>query len=299
MDRLRSMQVFVEVVDRGSLAAASRALRLTAPMVGKHVASLETLLGVRLFARTTRRQRLTDAGLEYLERCRRILRDVAEAEEDARGRQVLPRGKLRVTAGISLGSTCLAPVIARFQAQQPGIDVELILTDEILDLIDGGFDAAVRVGRLTSSSLVARPLLPYQMVICASPAYLALRGTPSAPDDLADHDCLELTNWDRNGGWTLGRRGGTVKLPRCRFRSNNGAALRAAAIAGAGIVMQPRALLESAIADGRLVEVLTRFVRPPRPVHLLYFRNAPMRLRCFVDFVVQQLGRAARGGPHA
>ena len=299
MDQLRSMQVFVEVLDRGSLAAAARALRLTAPMVGKHVASLESRLGVRLFARTTRRQRLTDAGREYLERCRRILRDVAEADEDARGRQLLPHGKLRVTAGISFGSGCLAPVISRFLVQQPGIDVELILTDETVDLIDGGFDAAVRVGRLTDSSLVARPLLPYQMVIGASPAYLAKRGTPSTPDDLAGHDCLELTNWDRDGGWTLGRRGPAVKLPRCRFRSNNGAALRAAAIAGAGIIMQPRTLLESALADGRLVEVLAKFLRPPRPVHLLYFRNAPMRLRCFVDFVVQQLGRGARTRPHA
>jgi DNA-binding transcriptional LysR family regulator len=291
MDRLNSMQVFVEVVDRGSLAAAARALKLTAPMVGKHVASLESRLGVRLFARTTRRQRLTDAGSAYLERCRRILREVAEADEDARGRETLARGSLRVTAGVSYGASCLAPVIARFLEQQPAIDVELILTDERVDLIDGGFDAAVRIGPLADSGLVARPLLAYQMAICAAPRYLASRGKPSTLDDLADHDCLGLTQWDRQGGWSLGRRNAPFKLPRSRFRSNSGAALREAAIAGAGIVMQPRALLASALDSGALVEILARQLRPPRPVHLLYSRKPPMRLRCFVDFVLQHLGR--------
>jgi len=291
MDRLRSMEVFVAAVERGSFAAAARACRMTAPMVGKHIQHLEHRLGARLLARTTRRQTLTEIGRQYFERCREILRQVGDAERGAEAQRAAPRGKLRIGAPVTFGSMRLAPALGEFLDRHPEIEVELVLSDELIDLLDGAFDAAVRIGRLPDSSLIARRLQPYRMLICASPAYLKRAGTPATPADLAKHSCLGFTHWDSRGGWSLGRKG-KVALPVPRFTSNNGQALRSAALAGAGIVMQPEALLGDDVAAGRLTPVLSKFLRPPRPMHLIYLRDTQVtpKMKAFVGFMVERFG---------
>src|SRR6187399_249836 len=251
MDRLLGMRIFVLAVDRGSFAAAARECRITPPMVGKHIRALEERLGSRLLARTTRRQNLTEVGRRYYERCRRILQEVDDAELEAHSARDTPRGLLRISAPVSFGSMRLAPVLGEFLDSHPAIEIELLLEDGIVDLVGGGYDAAFRIGALPDSGLVARRLAPYRMSICAAPAYLKRMGIPRTPDDLSDHHCLGFTRWDRRGGWLLGRTPSVAqRLPVSRFRTNNGQALRAAALAGAGIVMQPEVLLADDVAAG-------------------------------------------------
>jgi DNA-binding transcriptional LysR family regulator len=291
MDRLKSMEVFVATVERGSLAAAARVMRMTAPMAGKHVRALEHRLGLKLVHRTTRRQSLTEAGRRYFARCKQHLRDIDDSERAAAGEQAQARGELRVASPVSFGSTRLASALPAFLARYPEVSVELVLEDSPADLIGGGFDAAIRIGALADSSLVARSLAPYTMAICASPAYLKRRGTPRTPADLSTHDCLGYSLWDRGGGWALGRK--NVPLPASRLRANNGQALRSAALAGAGVVMQPESLLAADIAAGKLVPLLAGYLRPPRPMHLVYARDrqAPPKLARFVEFVLERFGR--------
>jgi DNA-binding transcriptional LysR family regulator len=292
MDRLRSMEVFVAAVERGSFAAAARACRMTAPMVGKHIQQLEQRLGARLLARTTRRHRLTEIGQQYFERCKAILQQVGDAERGAEALRATPRGMLRIGAPVTFGSTRLAPALAEFLDRFPEIRIELLLSDELIELVDGAYDAAIRIGRLADSSLIARRLQPYRMLICATPAYLKRAGTPTTPADLAGHSCLGFTHWDSRGGWSLGYKRGKVTLPIPRFTANNGQALRNAALADAGIVMQPEALLADDVAAGRLVPVLSKFLRPARAMHLIYMRDrqAAPKIKAFVDFVIGRFG---------
>jgi DNA-binding transcriptional LysR family regulator len=294
MDSLLGMRIFVLAVERGSFAAAARECRITAPMVGKHIRALEERLGSRLLARTTRRQHLTEVGRRYYERCRRILQQVDDAELEAHAARDAPRGVLRISAPISFGSVRLAPELVEFLDRHPAVEIELLLEDGIVDLVGGGYDAAIRIGALPDSGLIARRLAPYRMAICAAPAYLKRRGIPRTPDDLADHHCLGFTRWDRRGGWLLGRKPASgERLPASRFSSNNGQALRAAALAGAGILMQPEALLAEDLAAGRLTPLLAKYLRPPRPMHLVYLRDRTLtpKLRAFIEFVAQRFAR--------
>jgi DNA-binding transcriptional LysR family regulator len=294
MDSLLGMRIFVLAVERGSFAAAARECRITAPMVGKHIRALEERLGSRLLARTTRRQHLTEVGRRYYERCRRILQQVDDAELEAHAARDAPRGVVRISAPISFGSVRLAPALVEFLDRQPAVEIELLLEDGIVDLVGGGYDAAIRIGALPDSGLIARRLAPYRMAICAAPAYLKRRGIPRTPDDLADHHCLGFTRWDRRGGWLLGRKPASgQRLPASRFSSNNGQALRAAALAGAGILMQPEALLAEDLAAGRLTPLLAKYLRPPRPMHLVYLRDRTLtpKLRAFIEFVAQRFAR--------
>jgi DNA-binding transcriptional LysR family regulator len=294
MDSLLGMRIFVLAVERGSFAAAARECRITAPMVGKHIRALEERLGSRLLARTTRRQHLTEVGRRYYERCRRILQQVDDAELEAHAARDAPRGVLRISAPISFGSVRLAPELVEFLDRHPAVEIELLLEDGIVDLVGGGYDAAIRIGALPDSGLIARRLAPYRMAICAAPAYLKRRGIPRTPDDLADHHCLGFTRWDRRGGWLLGRKPASgQRLPASRFSSNNGQALRAAALAGAGILMQPEALLAEDLAAGRLTPLLAKYLRPPRPMHLVYLRDRTLtpKLRAFIEFVAQRFAR--------
>jgi DNA-binding transcriptional LysR family regulator len=297
MDRLQSMEIFVAAVDRGSFTAAARVFRLTPPMVGKHIRFLEQRLGARLLTRTTRRQALTEIGRQYYGRCKRILEEVRSAEAGAEAMRAAPRGELRISAGVSFGSLRLSPALADYLATYPEVTVQLNLSDQFVDLIEEGYDAAIRIGELADSSLIARPLQPYRMMICASPAYLKRMGTPRTPADLVRHACLGFSNWSRGGGWRLGRENVTESdLPTCRFQSNNGQALRTAAMNGLGIVMQSEVILAEDVAAGRLVEVLPDFLPPPRPMHLIYPRDrqATPKLTTFVEFVLERFGVRSR-----
>jgi DNA-binding transcriptional LysR family regulator len=297
VDRFLGMEVFVATVDRGSFTAAARTFRITPAMVGKHIRTLEERLGVRLLTRTTRRQSLTEIGRSYYERCRRILEDVRDAEAGAQALRVAPKGELRITAPISFGALRLAPALSDYLAAYPEVSIELDLTDQVVDIVKDGFDAAIRVGSLADSALVARRLKPYRMMICAAPSYLERTGVPETPADLARHTCLAFTLWRNYGGWSLGRtERPPMKLPACRLRSNNALALRAAALQGVGLILQPEVVLADDVAAGRLVQVLPKYVPPSRPMSLLYPRDRrpTSKITTFIDFVLRQFGEGSR-----
>ena len=301
MDKLRSMEILVAVVDQGSFTAAAETFRISPVMVGKHIRQLEERLGTRLLARTTRRQSLTEIGRQYVEQCRQILAQIAAAETGAEAMRATPRGKLKISAPVSFGSECIAPLMADYLAAYPDVSLELNLNDRMADLVEEGFDAAIRIGALEDSGMVARPLRPYAMVICASPAYLARHGTPRTPDDLARHECVDFMQWSRHMRWRLSgkeaRHDGVT--PESRFRSNNGQALRMAALHGFGIVMQAEILLAGDIAAGRLVPLLADYVPAPRLMHLLYPRDRQPtpKLTTFIDFLLERYGPAATPPP--
>ncbi|WP_295518631.1 LysR family transcriptional regulator [uncultured Stenotrophomonas sp.] len=291
MDTLRCMQAFVAVAEHGSFAAAAVQLQVSAVMVGKYIQQLEAHLGTALLQRNTRHQRLTEAGAAYLAGCRQVLEQVQQAEADVAGLQRQPQGLLRISAPTTWGSCVLAPLLSGLLRAQPLLNIELDLSNRRVDLIEDGFDAAIRVGPLPSQELVARPLPPYAMSLCASPAYLRRRGTPRTPTDLAGHDCLSHLAWRGGHGWQLAN-GEQVDWD-ARLSSNDGYALREAAVAGAGLILQPTALLAADIAAGRLKPLLRDYVPAPRPMHLIYLpdRRPRPRLQCFIDFVMATLAR--------
>ncbi len=291
MDKLRSMEVFVATVDAGSFTAAAEAFNISPVMVGKHIRALEERLGARLLTRTTRRQSLTEIGRKYCEHCRQILADIQAAESGAEAMRATPRGTLKITAPVSFGTQRLAPAIADYLAQYPEVSVDLNLNDRVVDLVDEGYDIAIRVGGLNDSSLIARPLKPYRMRICASPDYLARAGVPRTPADLAAHQCLDFMHWNKRLRWRLSEANGDeTEIPASRFRSNNGQALRMAALHGHGIVMQAEILLNEDIAAGRLISLLEDYLPPPRPMHLVYMRDRQPtpKMTTFIDFVLER-----------
>ncbi|HYD81981.1 MAG TPA: LysR family transcriptional regulator [Paucimonas sp.] len=293
MDKLRSMEIFVAVVDAGSFTAAAERFAISPVMVGKHIRHLEERLGARLLARTTRRQSLTEIGLQYAERCRAILAEIEQAESGAEAMRAAPRGTLKITAATSLGTQCLAPALADYLALYPEVSVDLQLNDRVVDIVEEGYDAAVRIGGLDDSSLVARPLRPYTMLLCASPEYLRRAGVPRTPQDLHRHACIDYAHWNRRVSWKLKTGdGGEMELPASRFRSNNGQALRMAALRGHGIIMQAEILLGEDVAAGRLVPLLQDYLPPPRPVHLVYPRDRQPtpKLTTFIDFMLERFG---------
>ncbi|MBC3863478.1 LysR family transcriptional regulator [Undibacterium jejuense] len=296
MDKLRSMEIFVAVVDAGSFSAAAKAFEISPVMVGKHINQLEELLGARLLTRTTRRQSLTEIGAQYAEQCRAILTQIQTAERGAEAMRTSPRGRLKITAPVSFGSEWLGPAMTDYLSQYQEVSLDLSLNDRLVDIVEEGYDAAIRIGKLEDSGLVARDLFPYAMVICASPAYLKRFGKPRTPDELVDHECLEFMDWPHNVRWRLKGRTDAHLVPPARFRSNNGQALRMAALHGFGIVMQAEVLLAQDIAAKRLVPILKDYVPAARPMHLVYPRDrqATPKMTSFIDFILERFGPAKR-----
>jgi DNA-binding transcriptional LysR family regulator len=288
MDLLDSMKVYVAAVDQGSLSAAALACGMSATMAGNHVRALEEQLGMQLLQRTTRRQHVTAFGADYYARCKEILRLVAETHAQAQDLQATPAGKLRVTAPVSFGTDALMPALAEYLARYPEVSIDVVLNDRVADLLEEGFDVAIRIGQLPDSALIAQPLAPYRLMICAAPAYLARRGTPARPADLAGHDCLAfapaaVTQWRMTGA-----DGEHLVAVAGRLQVNLGQALRVAALHGLGIVLQPAILLEADVRAGRLVQLLPDFALPSRPMSVVYLadRYRSTRLRSFVAFLV-------------
>ncbi|MGN6529717.1 MAG: LysR substrate-binding domain-containing protein [Burkholderiaceae bacterium] len=293
MDRLTSMSVFVRVAEVGSFAAAADEFDLSTTMVANHVRALEKQLGARLLDRTTRRHALTEIGAAYLERCRDVLASVQAADGVAEALRAVPQGTLRVSAPVSWGTHALVPVIVDYMARYPQVRVELGLNDRVVDLAEEGFDCAFRSGELRDDGLVARPLARARMRVAASAAYLAARGTPASPRALEGHELLGFASWGAAPVLRFERAGEAVAVPvRGRLVVNNGQALLAAALAGAGIVVQADTLLDAPIARGELVELLADWTLPSRAVHVVRLPEArpSAKLRTFVDFAVERLG---------
>ncbi|GLU35468.1 LysR family transcriptional regulator [Trinickia caryophylli] len=292
MDKLRAMEVFLAAADAGNFSAAADALEISAVMVGKYIRQLEAHLNVRLIHRTTRRQGLTEVGAAFYEQCKAALEQIRVAEATVQALTVVPQGTLRVSAPVTLGAWVVAPVVADYLAHYPLVKIELVLNNAYVDLIGDGYDAAFRVSESVDADLVAKPLQPYRMTICAAPSYLREHGTPSTPADLARHRCLGHLGWPHGAAWMLSDEGKNTPWPITgSLVSNDGHALRAAALGGAGLLLQPAVLVADDIAAGRLVPILKRFAPAPRPVHLVYLPDARPRpkLRSFVEFVEARL----------
>lgn len=301
MDRLASMATFVKAVDLGSFAAAASALAMSPQMVAKHVGYLETRLGTRLLHRTTRRHSLTEIGETYYERCKLVLADADWADAAGENATGAPRGHLRVNAPVSFGSHTLMPVVARYLRQNPGVEIELILSDRYVDLIEEGFEAVFRIGPLADSSLTARALRPFRLVACASPAYLHKWGTPRDPTDLEAHECLGYAGGRQpSNDWRFVRDGREIDVRvRSQLQVNNATALLSGALEGFGIAFIAEDLARSSIVGGQLVRILPDFETPSRPMHLLFPAGGRQttKLRSFVDLVVRELGPEDRTSP--
>ncbi|MDR3488569.1 MAG: LysR family transcriptional regulator [Bradyrhizobium sp.] len=301
MDRLFSMTVFVKAVETGSFSAAAEALRMSPQLVGKHVQTLEQHLGVRLLNRTTRRQHLTDIGATFYERARIILAEVEAAEGLAAETRATPRGRLRINAPVTFAIHALAPRLPDYLSLCPEVSVDLSLSNRFVDLVDEGFDAVFRIGELSDSTLMARPLAPYRLVLCAAPAYLAARGPVETPEDLSRHECLGFSHTELRTNWTFDGSVGRITVPVSgRLMVDNGEALLPAALAGVGLMLQPLELVEAELASGRLVAILPEYSIPTRPMHILYApdRRITPKLRSFIDFAVTKFGTQSRAQVH-
>jgi DNA-binding transcriptional LysR family regulator len=299
MDQLAGMAVFARVVEENGFTAAARSLSVSKAAVSKQVARLEDRLGVRLLNRSTRRMGLTEAGQDYYERARRILAEIEDAEQAASSRVVHPRGLLRVNAPVSFGQTYLTPILPGFMKRWPELRIELTLIDRFVDLIDEGFDLALRVAALDNSPLVARRLCEARHVVCAAPSYLEARGKPQRPADLARHDCLLYSYLSTGDAWRFigpdGREFGvSVDGP---LRANNGDALRHAAVAGLGIVYSPDFLMADMLQQGALVPILQDWRTPELAIQAVYPPGRPLgaKVRVFIDFLVDNLAASIRG----
>jgi DNA-binding transcriptional LysR family regulator len=291
------MTVFAKAVELGSFSAAGEALHMSSQLVGKHVQTLEQHLGVRLLNRTTRRQHLTEIGASYYERVKVIIAEVEAAEGLAAETRAVPRGRLRVNASITFGVHALAPRLPEYLAANPEVTVDLSLSNRYVDAIDEGFDVVFRIGELSDSSLIARELAPYQLVMCAAPAYLERHPPLRTPLDLSAHECLGFSHTELRTHWTLDGPDGRVTVPVSgRFMANNGEALLAIATAGMGIMLQPLELVRPELDAGRLVRILPEYAAPTRPMHIMYApdRRLTPKLRSFIDFVVATFGRELR-----
>lgn len=290
MDKLRGMETFIAVVESGSFTGAATRLEISAVMVGKYIALLEAQLGTRLLERNTRRQSLTDAGRVYFEEARRVVEQVSIAERSVERLRLAPTGTLRISAPTSFGACVISPLAADFLQTWPEVRIELDLTNRMVDLVDEGVDLAIRIGDIHQTDVVAKYLCPYRMAICASPDYLARHGTPRTPADLVDHLCLSHTVWTARNEWILPGMEGEVRWKRdAILRCNDGHGLRMAAVAGAGLLLQPEVLLAEELASGKLVRVLEGFTPEPRPIHLLWrqdLRPLP-KLTQFVEHVLE------------
>ena len=295
MDKLRGMETFVAVVEGGNFTEAARRLEISAVMVGKYVRELEDRLGARLLERTTRRQRLTEAGRVFFEDAKRALEQVRMAETSIERLRSSPSGTLRVSAPTTFGAYVVAPLAATFQQMHPLVRVELELSNRIVDLVEEGFDLAVRIGQLGDADLIAKPLTLYRMVICASPDYIARHGRPETPEDLASHRCLSHTAWHGRNGWKVKGWEGPSHWPESDFTCNDGNGLRMAAIAGGGLLLQPEVLVAEDLARGRLVEVLQPHLPESHPVHLVYRQDTrPLpKLTHFIAHLIEHAGAPA------
>ncbi len=296
MDKFQEMRVFAGVVDAGSFVGAADMLGMSKAAVSRHVSDLEQRLGVRLMQRTTRKLSLTQEGEVFLSRCRDILASIEESEAELSTRAASASGLLKVSVPVSFATKHLAPLWSDFLAMHPRLTLDVHLADRVVDLVDEGFDLAVRIARLPDSSLVSRKLAATRLVLCAAPSYLRRRGTPRHPDDLAAHDVIGYSLLSTPGQWLLQGPDGpvTVKI-KPRLWTNNGDTSVAAAVRGAGIDLQPTFLIADELADGRLVQVLPAWQAVELGIYAVYPSRKFVlpKVRALVNFLAGAFADAA------
>ncbi|MES2752858.1 MAG: LysR family transcriptional regulator [Pseudomonadota bacterium] len=289
MDRIDAMQAFVAVADLEGFAPAARKLGLSPSAVTRMIAGLEERLGARLLQRTTRSVTLTDVGTRYLERARRILNDVEEAEASAQAERTQPSGKLVVSAPLMFGRLHVGPVISAYLKQYPDVSGELRLSDRMINLVEEGVDLAVRIGHLADSSVVARTVGDMRRVVVASPRYLKTRGRPLKPSDLAGHDIIQFTGNSSLSEWRFTENGREVRVSHAsRYATNSTDAAVLHAEQGGGLTSVLAYQVADQLKAGRLKIVLADYEPPPMPIHLVYptSRLLSAKVRAFIDLVV-------------
>ncbi|MBO4222762.1 LysR family transcriptional regulator [Bradyrhizobium neotropicale] len=303
MDQLSAMATFVRAVETGSLSAAARSLPSSLTSVSRQISALEEHFGTRLLLRTTRQLALTDDGRILYERAKSILGEVKEIEAALSRDRHEPSGRIRVSCPILMGRLVIAPLLAEFLRRYPRLSVDLLLVDRAVDMVEEDIHLAIRVGRLRDSQLVARKFADLRMVVCASPTYLARRGVPRMPRDLADHDCLVFSDAPGSAEWRFAESTKADRKIRIsgRLWMNSLDALAAAAKEGAGIVRVPSWQVDADIRAGSLRRILTDYEPPPTPLHLVFqpSRLASPKTRAFVDYLVEQWRAADPFGAHA
>ena len=292
MDRLQALQVFVAVADKGGFAPAARALAMSPPAVTRAVAGLEARLGTRLFRRTTRSVQLTESGARFLLDCRRILADLAEAEDAAAGSHAAPRGTLRITAPVLFGRMFVTPILTEFLDRYPMVDAEALLLDRVVNLMDEGLDVAIRIGHLPDSSLTAVRVGSVRLVTFGTPEYLRKHGTPRRPDALAAHRLVRSHALGGGDVWRYDDAGHEIAIPApSRLRINTNDAVIEAVLRGWGLSRLLSYQVAPHVRDGRLRTVLADFEPPPLPIHIVHQegRLVSAKLRTFVDFMAARL----------
>ena len=291
MDKFQEMASFVAVVEAGSFVGAADATGLSKAAVSRHVAELEQRLGARLLHRTTRRLSLTDDGQLFFARAKEMLAAIDEAESEIRSRSGEPSGLLRINAPLTFGVMHLAPLWGRFAQLYPKVSLDIELSDRVVDLVEEGYDLAVRITNLPSSQLVSRQLASTRMVACASPEYLALHGTPAHPDELAQHEVISYSYWAARNEWTFTAPDDSLVTVRthARIHANNGDTCRAAALDHQGIILQPDFLVADDLRRGDLVELLPAYRAMTLGIHAVYpsRKHLPIKTRRLVDFLVE------------
>ncbi len=289
MDKLGSLRAFVKVVELGSFSEAGRQLRLSRSAISKYVGELEESLGVQLLNRTTRHASPTESGQAYFERTLTILADLDAADQAVAQAQSSPRGLLRVNAPMSFGTLQLGPAVADFMAECPELQIQLVLSDDQVDPMQGGFDVTLRIADLESSSLIARKIVAIDRAVCASPDYLKEQGTPKLPEDLRRHALLTYGFLLTGNQWKLtGKDGDHWIQPSWSLCVNNAEVLRDAAVRGRGIALLPTFIAGDALRDGTLQRVLKPYKAPPLTLYAIYppTRHLAVKVRLFIDFLV-------------
>ncbi len=300
MDRLKQIESFAAVATKGSLTAAAAAEGVAPAVIGRRIDALEERLGVKLLVRTTRRITLTHEGSAFLEDCQRILSDLANAEASVTAGGVKASGHLRVTAPAGFGRRHVAPLVPRFLASHPEVSLSLNLSDRVVDIVNEGFDCAVRVGDMPDSSLVSVRLADNRRLCVATPEYLQRAGTPATPGDLARHQCLTLSSdASQTRGWAFSVDGEVTHLrPSGRLDCSDGQVLHAWCLQGLGIAWRSSWEVEQDVRAGRLVALLEAFAAPPNGIFAVvpHAKHLPLRVRLWIDFLKHTYGEAGYWG---
>ena len=305
MERLTALTVFRHAAELGSFAATSRHLDLSPAAISKNIGELEAHLAVRLFNRTTRRMSLTEAGALYYERIVRVLDDLEEADDVLRTTQEIPRGLLRVSAPMTVTLLCLSPALPKFLARYPEVSLDLQLDDRRVDIVEQGFDLAIRGSdNLEDSSLIAQKLMTMEHVVCGAPSYFERYGVPASPEDLVNHCCIQFTLSGHANVWTFKNSDGlqpafghrSVSVPiNGRYKVNSSLAVRDALRAGFGLSLIPWIYVRDDLNEGRLQTVLDEWSPDETTLYAVYpsKRYVPSKVRLFLDFLVEELSSAA------
>jgi DNA-binding transcriptional LysR family regulator len=293
MHDINDMLVFAQVVKERSFTAAAARLNVSKSRVSKSVSRLEGMLGVRLLQRSTRRLSLTEVGEAYFEHCDRILEEINLAEDTVNRLHLEPRGTLKISSSVAFGTLHVAPALPGFMARYPDLSVDLTISDRFVDFVEEGYDLALRITAEPGLNLVARKLAPIRRKICASPSYLAERGTPHSPNELKHHNCLDYSYLSTGNYWRLRGPAGDIAVPVSgTLRMNDDEALSQAVLGGVGLALLPTFIVGKELQAGKLIEVLPGYVPTERFLYAVHLpnRHLPLKTRVFLDYLLERFG---------